>query len=176
MKGKNILIENENKKRIPSELSRGRLVLTEEYVDQGIAEDKNLTNRMYGIKIRQASDRLFNAQLSIAVGVQYLYKRSGARWVKVTEPEDIEAYLLMDEDSKEAKYFMVTAQAPNNQAIDSMLDRGIGKVKQDAEVPENANKSYNFDRLTTEEISNMAQFIQKMRSSDNAIDVESKTK
>lgn len=99
-------------------------------------------------RVFSATDRLLNAQLSLAQGVSYLYKiekrkvvgpKGGITWMPekpkiVTSTWEIESYLegLLDEsdiDSNEpgATYYYITTEKPENQAIKDMFDRVYGK-------------------------------------------------
>lgn len=100
----------------------------------------------------RAMERLFNAQLSIATGIQILYKiekefvktGKGGFWrakkpVIVEDPAEIADYLegriRQGEEAEEsadpaATYYYITTKEPNNFAIDSMIDRTFGKSRQ----------------------------------------------
>lgn len=99
-----------------------------------------------------AADILFDAQLTIARGQTFLYKiekekivgpKGGISYrrmkpVLVTSQFEIEQYLeglieegdLDDENDPAATYYFLTTKEPNNQAIDSLLDRSLGKSAQ----------------------------------------------
>lgn len=80
-------------------------------------------------------EELVSAQISLAKGVSYLYKikmrnvggRRKAEHILVTDPEEIQKYL--DGDISE-EYYYITAERPDNRAIDSLLDRAFGKAGQ----------------------------------------------
>ena len=111
----------------------------------------------YRQKVLKSAEVLFNSQLLIATGQTYLYKiekeeiigpKGGKSYRNkkpelVTAPWEIEAYLQglaegdVDDDSDpNAAYYFISARSPDNKAIDSLLDRGLGKVAQ-AIVTEN---------------------------------------
>lgn len=94
----------------------------------------------------RSSDVLFNSQITLARGQTFLYKiekelivgPKGGKSYRAKRPElvtsqwEIEAYLegkLEDHDiqDREATYYFLTTKEPNNGAIDSMLDRSLGK-------------------------------------------------
>jgi hypothetical protein len=102
-------------------------------------------------KVMQSANVLFNSQLHIATGQTYLYKiekeeiigpRGGKSYRNkkpelVTAPWEIEAYLqglaegdVNDDSDPNAAYYFISAKSPDNKAIDSLLDRGLGKVAQ----------------------------------------------
>lgn len=100
-------------------------------------------------RIMQNADLILDSQLSIARGVQFLYKiekelqvgpKGGKRYVKskpklVTDQWEIEAYLegkvdegdMDDESDPDATYYFITTKEPNNMAMDSMFNRAFGK-------------------------------------------------
>lgn len=95
----------------------------------------------YRQKIMQHADILFRNQMHLAQGVSYLYK-----WVKgkqkpvlVEDPKEIEQYILTemgeivnkeDKIDKNATYYFISTERPDNKAIDSMLDRTFGRATQ----------------------------------------------
>ena len=96
-------------------------------------------------RILSAVDRIFNAQLALAEGTTYLYridevgkgKEKRREHVLVTDPEEIKQ--VLDETDGAAGttdngYYVITTKAPDNKAIDSMLDRVFGKATQKTEV------------------------------------------
>lgn len=93
-------------------------------------------------RILTSIDRLFNAQIALAEGVNYLYRidetedskgKKTREHVLVTDPEEIKEVL---DDTEGAggvsgeNYYYITTKAPENKAIDSMLDRVFGKARQ----------------------------------------------
>jgi hypothetical protein len=90
-------------------------------------------------RVLKAADRLFDAQLALASGCSFLYriertkskKQEKARHVLVTDAEEIQRYLDGELDSED--YYYVTTKEPNNQAIVDMLNRAIGKPKDEIE-------------------------------------------
>lgn len=113
-------------------------------------------------RIMRSADLIFDAQLSIARGIQFLYKiekefiRTGTNrktgevigWWKNKKPvlveneEEIRAYiegLHVEGDAdnlndQSATYYFITVKEPNNNAIDSMFDRVFGKAKQSVDL------------------------------------------
>ena len=90
-------------------------------------------------RVFKKADRLLNAQLTLAEGCSFLFKivKRGKReeHVIVTDPKEIKAYLDGDLDDEEYRY--ISTKEPNNQAIDSMLNRTLGKPKETVEVQGN---------------------------------------
>lgn len=93
-------------------------------------------------RVKAATDVLIDSQLSLARGLSFLYridkdeKGKKEKPVLVTSPTEIEAYLRGDFDSDPEKYYYITAEKPNNQAIDSLFDRVHGKATQAVSGPD----------------------------------------
>lgn len=113
-------------------------------------------------RVAAQADRLFDFQFSLAKGAQYLF-RIDKEFVKTGEskdgvvkkgyyrakkpvivenPEEMRQYLedeivngdADDEFDEAASYYFLVARDPNNQAIDSMLDRTFGRSKSEMDV------------------------------------------
>lgn len=105
-------------------------------------------------RANSARDMLVNAQFTLAKGVSYLYKiekeqtigPKGGVSYRAKKPElvtsqwEIESYLqglvdeangegLEDKHDRSATYYYLTTAKPENNAIDSILDRTMGKPK-----------------------------------------------
>ena len=100
--------------------------------------------RKFVERVNKAADRLFNAQLDIALGEKFLMVRipindekSKYKTEVVTDPEIIAEYLDDNgatlNNSGDDYYYMTTRPA-NNQAIQSMLDRAFGKAPEKIEI------------------------------------------
>ena len=105
------------------------------------------------------ADILFDAQITLAKGQTFLYKiekekitgpRGGVSYRPkrpqlVTNQLEIEQYLeglidegdIEDDQDRESTYYFITAKEPNNQAIDSLLDRTFDKPKQQTDLTTN---------------------------------------
>lgn len=98
-------------------------------------------------KVAEALDPLINAQISEAMGVQFLYRidytygeiinpttkrkkkvRKQKKAVQVTDPEEIKKFITGRANKKDTYYF-ITTQRPNSKANDSLVDRLIGKAQ-----------------------------------------------
>lgn len=103
-------------------------------------------------RVFKFADRLLDSQMTLAQGQTFLYRidkefvntgkgPQGGFWRKkkpvlVQDEEEIRAYIERDveqanpfeDDDGGAAYYYITAKEPNNQAIDSMLDRAGGKA------------------------------------------------
>lgn len=90
-------------------------------------------------RVAHHAHTLFNAQMTLAMGTQFLLKRTkvknkkGWRWTpfeKVTEEQEMIDYLDGKFKDDTSQYFLLTAEKPDSKAIDSLLDRGFGKAAQ----------------------------------------------
>jgi hypothetical protein len=107
-------------------------------------EKKTILQEQKAMKERIAmnAERLINAQMTLALGTNYLFKITyegkGKNKKKIVElVEDlytITAYLngeLEESTSDDEGYFYVTAEKPNAIAIKELLDRAFGKPKEE---------------------------------------------
>jgi hypothetical protein len=98
-------------------------------------------------RVMNAADTLFNAQLKLATGSQIVFRVDPVlndkgkvvkeEHVHVTDPYEIKALLDEYEGSNgtvDGHYYYFQAVMPNNQAIDSLLNRTFGKAKETHEV------------------------------------------
>lgn len=116
--------------------------------------EKEIVRHSMEQRFMRLSDSLINAQSSIALGQQFLYKIE-KKWVKtgkgdtgywraerpvqVTTQYEIETYLegLADAENGEHKpqdegdtYYYITAKEPNNEALKDIQNRVFGKPKE----------------------------------------------
>ncbi len=102
------------------------------------------------------ADNLFNAQLAKAVGSVMVFRVDeeeigGGKTKRVhthlTDPDEIKRVLDKNEGGAGivgADYYFVTNIAPDNRAIDSMLDRTFGKAMQPVEVNDSEDRAVKF--------------------------------
>jgi hypothetical protein len=100
-------------------------------------------------RIMKQADALFNAQLSLSVGSVMVYRvdeiEDGNGKVKrehvlVTDPKEIKEVLDGNDGASGIvgeSYYFVTTIHPDNRALDSMLNRGLGKPKESLDVTSN---------------------------------------
>jgi len=92
-------------------------------------------------RVSRAKDVLIDSQLSLARGLSYLYRIDKDEKGKNKKPElvtaqyEIEAYLSGETD--EDSYYYITTIKPENNAIDSLLDRSVGKPKETHQIEGN---------------------------------------
>jgi len=108
--------------------------------------DKETAEAEMKMRILKSLRSLVNSQMSLAKGVQYLYRidkkfneKTGnytdSKAVLVSNSEEIEAYLTRDYNQKD-KYYFITSEKPDNSALNSLLDRVFGKATQAIESKE----------------------------------------
>jgi hypothetical protein len=103
------------------------------------AKEKTIKER-----ITKNLDELVNAQLSLAKGLFFMYEikmrniggRRKPEHIQVKDPKKIKAFL---DGELEGEYYYISAQAPENKAIDSLLDRAFGKATSETNVNHDFN-------------------------------------
>lgn len=91
---------------------------------------ERVRERVFGVQ-----DQLLNAQISVALGTSYLYRvdidddGNRKRPVQVVDENEIQSYIsgLFSHD-KQREYYYIHTEKPDVRAIDSLLDRGLGKA------------------------------------------------
>lgn len=93
----------------------------------------------YRQRILKKLEPIFQAQFSLVRGTAYLYRieeRKGGHkeHILVTDPNEIGRVLekigIGEAGTVDDEYYYITVKAPDNRAIDSMLDRVFGKATQ----------------------------------------------
>ena len=107
-------------------------------------EEKRIASEMYRRKASKLVDRLFTAQASLALGTQYLYrvdietteggKERRSKPKLITDPTEIEDYLHRRYDERHTEYYFIATEKPDIKAIDSILDRALGRARPEAEA------------------------------------------
>lgn len=104
---------------------------------QKVAALQNFRNR-----VAKNVDKLFNAQLDLAVGEKYLMvKRTEGTgkdrksWTEiVTDPQMIVEYLDDTLENDDKHFYFMTTKPASNMAIDSLLDRTFGKAQSNVKL------------------------------------------
>lgn len=103
--------------------------------------DKMRVKKNLDQRILRATDPIVNAQIALATGLSFLYKvhtdKKGirSRPELITTQGVIEDYLAGDlEDNDDGDYYYITTKEPNNQALDSLLNRVHGKPTESVAV------------------------------------------
>ena len=89
-------------------------------------------------RIAFSAHKLMNAQMSLALGTQFLYKRVQTweegkkepvyKHVLVNDPTEIRQFLDDPMMTNGEDYYYISTKEPDQKAIDSMLDRLLGKA------------------------------------------------
>lgn len=104
--------------------------------------EREAAAKVFKERVAKNVDRLFNAQLDLAVGEKYLMliettgkgvnrKRTTSI---VTDIEIIKRFLDEDLDNTETEYYFMTTKPANNQALEGMLNRSFGKAKESIDL------------------------------------------
>ena len=101
-------------------------------------------------RVLRHAQRLYDAQFSLAQGLSFLFvirtetdKKGNKRKLRpeqITSPTIIEAYLNGEYEEDDDEYYFITSKAPDNKAIDSLLDRTFGKAQQSVDVTSQGDK------------------------------------
>lgn len=124
---------------------------SEKALQQAIKEIQNEdVEKLFKQRVAMHSSRLATALLTAAMGEQFLYKvihffddrgKSMKRHVKVTDPEEISAYLDNPLEVEGSDYFYISTKSPDINAINSLLDRFMGKPATKIVGPNNPDGS-----------------------------------
>lgn len=88
-------------------------------------------------RVAYSAHKLLNAQMSLALGTQTLYKvhntiddhgKVKRLHMQVTDPDEVMAFLDDPNMINGEDYYYITTKTPDNNAINSMLDRLMGKT------------------------------------------------
>lgn len=110
-------------------------------------------------RVIKHADELFDSQMQLARGCSILYRidEVGKRkeHVIVTSAEEIKRFL---DGETGADYYYITTEKPDNKAVDSLLDRALGKPTQSIEMsgrdgePIETTNTWNLDTLSVDEL------------------------
>lgn len=90
-------------------------------------------------RVRMRMGRLFNAQASLAEGMQYMIRiettkdskgKEIKKHVRVTDPDEMIRALDEGLGDVDGDYYYLTSKDPDNKALDSLMDRTFGKAPQ----------------------------------------------
>jgi hypothetical protein len=81
--------------------------------------------KYYRERVAGLMEPLLNAQLTVALGSSYLYKKDGNKRFLVEDEAEISAYLNGECDPE--LYDYVTAKTPDKEAIKDLLNRTFGR-------------------------------------------------
>lgn len=142
---------------------------------EGRLDDKTLEQKKIQEKVNQRilrhADKLFNAAMSLAVGTQKLIviisegegKNKKRRHEIVDDEEIIKQYLDYNEGindtespNDENHYYYLTTEKPDIRAIDSLMNRGLGKAPERLEIH---GEFFNRNELTIKVVGDRHDFI-----------------
>lgn len=133
--------------------------------NQSTKEKKEVEKEMKE-RILKSVDSLLNAQMSLAQGVQMLYRIEKDEDGKQKKPElvtsqaEIEDYLAGEYDDG-LDYYFITTQRPDNRALDSLFDRVFGKAPQKTELTGKNGGPIETKELSSEEYDAIKQALLK---------------
>lgn len=125
----------------------------------------------YQSKIRRNADKLFNAQFSLATGLQMLFViHTDSKGVRrkpemITNPDIITRFLEENEGvdgtmdmgdhadgSKVEDFFFITTKIPDSRTITDMLDRGLGKPDATLDITSGGESLLSTRQLSEDEL------------------------
>lgn len=130
-------------------------------------QESKVAKKRFIERVNANTDKLFNAQLDLAIGEKYLMvvktigKGAKARRETsiVTSPATIQRFLddeaALQEENENEYYFMSTKPA-NNMAIDSLLNRSFGKATEKIDLSNEDGSLNPFAQLSIEELKKLA--------------------
>lgn len=99
--------------------------------------------RAYRQRVCQQADRLLDAELTVAFGCSYLYRKpkkaekGEARKAElVTDPEVIRRYLDGELDHDDLDYYYITTERPDTSTVRGMFDRTFDRPAQTVNTPD----------------------------------------
>jgi hypothetical protein len=99
-------------------------------------------------RVARHADELFNAQYDLAVGEKYLMVRETTGMGKnrktvtsiVTDAEIIKSFLDGELENTDVEYYYMTTKPANNLALDSLLNRSLGKAEDKLDITTGGDK------------------------------------
>lgn len=107
-------------------------------LDKKTIEQKKALEK-FKLRVFKRVDRLFNAQSSLAEGLQYMIRiettkdskgKEIKKHVRVTDPDEMIRALDEGLGDIDGDYYYLTSKDPDNKALDSLMDRAFGKAPQ----------------------------------------------
>lgn len=109
-------------------------------------KERKAVEEAFTQRVMEHADDLFNAQYNLATGTAYVYRvdeteddkgKKKRDHVLVTDPDEIKEVLDETDGSGgvvDENYYYITTRSPSNQAIESLLNRAIGKPQDNVDV------------------------------------------
>lgn len=91
-------------------------------------------------RVLRSANKLINAQMSLAQGVQMLYviekteRGANKKPRLITDQTIIEKFLAGELDNEPDEYYFITTERPDNRALDSLFDRIFGKAVSNLDI------------------------------------------
>lgn len=101
---------------------------------------KRIVEKEIKQRVLRSADKLINAQMSLAQGVQMLYviekteKGANKKPRLIKDQTIIEKFLAGELDNEPDEYYFITTEKPDNRALDSLLDRIFGKAVSNLDI------------------------------------------
>lgn len=100
-----------------------------------ITKEKRIVTDGMKKRVMKAANKLLDAQMTLAQGIQMLYviKTIDDKKQKpeiITDAKTIESFLAGELDNEDDEYYFITTERPDNRALDSLFDRTFGKAIQ----------------------------------------------
>lgn len=120
-------------------------------------------------RVLRSANKLINAQMSLAQGVQMLYviektKRGANKKPRlITDQTIIEKFLAGELDNEPDEYYFITTERPDNRALDSLLDRIFGKAVSNLDITSDGEALI----ITPEEKSKINNIIEEYLNGEN---------
>lgn len=110
--------------------------------------EREEAKRQFKERVAKNVDKLFNAQLDLALGEKYLMVIETIKTSKgerketsiVTDPEVIKQFLDGDLDNTDTEYYYMSTKPANNLALDSLLNRSFGKADEKLDITTDGEK------------------------------------
>lgn len=132
---------------LPPNLQRSERALAQAIKEINVEEIEETFKK----RVHLHSNKLLTALLTAALGEQFLYKvvyavdeidgKVKRRHVKVTDPEEIQEYLDDPLKTEGSDYYYISSKSPDITAINSLLDRMMGRPTTKVVGPNNPDGS-----------------------------------
>lgn len=104
--------------------------------------EKEVAKKAVEQRVLKSVDKLINSQINLATGEQYLfwqhYEGGDSKGKRVTElitdPKIIKQYIDGELDTTDGDFYYISTKPANNQALQGLFDRVLGKAPQGVEM------------------------------------------
>lgn len=111
---------------VPSKGGRPPGVLNKKTKELKIIEEE------FRNRILENIQELLTAQMNLAKGASYMFRKEGDESILVTDVDEIKRVLTEAEGNGvvDEKYYYISTKYPDNRALDSLMDRVFGRAPQ----------------------------------------------